>query len=139
MDDPGRVRLLQRVHHGGADLGDPPPGQPDLPAEQLGQGFAFEKFHDDDRRVVVLDDVEQGDDARVVEPGRRPGLPHRQSLQLGAVPLVQAGRQENLLDRDLAVEHLVVAAPHGAHRALADHLGQAIPAVDRPLFRRLRH
>jgi len=52
-------------------------------------------------------------------------FPKRVGLGVG-----HARREPHLLDRDAALEHLVVGDPHGAHRSPAEHALQPVPAGD---------
>ena len=83
-------------------------------------------LHDDPGAVVVLDDVMDGDDPRVRDPGSRARLLLRAGVQHGPVRLgdVQSGGQ--LLDCDRPVEHLVVGAPHLAHAASAQDVTETV-------------
>ena len=76
--------------------------------------------------LALVHEVEDGDDVRVVEPGRQAGLP------LGApdVGAAAAGRGPDPLERDRAAEGQVGAAPHGAHAATTDLPVERVPACD---------
>ncbi len=66
--------------------------------------------------VALLDEVEDGDDVRVVEARREPGLPLG-PLEVGGP---DAGRQAQPLQRHLPAEHLVGAEPDRAHATATD-------------------
>ena len=78
----------------------------------------------------MLDNIVDRDHPRVVQPGRGSRLTGRPGHQLGAFRRGQLAGQQHLLDRYLAVKHLVVAAPHPPHAALTDRLGQPVPAAN---------
>ena len=81
----------------------------------------------DQRSAVIVGDIMDGDDPRMVEASRRAGLPQHPPDQ--QIPLLghQAVGQQDLLDRHLAIEDLVAGSPHPAHPTLADRLDQPIP------------
>ena len=115
MDDPGHMGRLQRAGHLGADLGHPPDRQRPRVAHQVGQGRRVDQLHHDEGAAMVGDDVIERDRARVVEPGRRPRLPHHP--RLGRAPLLvgHGGREHHFLDRHLATQHRVPGTPDDAH------------------------
>jgi predicted dienelactone hydrolase len=63
----------------------------------------------------------------MVQPGGGPRLTHGARDQLLAPLRGQAVRKPDFLDRHLAVQGLVVAAPYPAHAALADQLDEPVP------------
>ena len=76
---------------------------------EFGEGFAQlkqkEYYYDSEAfptvgDFVLIDHVEDGDQSRVVEPGRGAGLAHDPGQQFLAVGLVDRGREHALLDRD---------------------------------------
>ena len=73
-----------------------------------------------------IDEVEDGDDVRVVEPRGEP------CLALGAVEVgvAAAGAEADALERDRPAEDLVAAEPHGAHPAAPDLALERVPACD---------
>src|SRR5690606_41712396 len=60
-------------------------------------------------------------------PPSSPLLPYTTLFRSG-----HAGRDLQLLDRDAALQHLVEARPHGAHRTGAEQPGQRVAASDPP-------
>jgi SAM-dependent methyltransferase len=66
------------------------------------------------RRAVMLNHIMDGDHAGVIQPGRRPRLPHRAGDQVGML-MRGLRREQDLLDRHHAVQQLIVTAPHPAH------------------------
>lgn len=93
----------------------------------VGERRAVDVLHDDPGAVVVLDDVVDGDDSRVGDPGGRARLLLRAGVQHHTVRLggVQAGGQ--LLDGHRPVEDLVMGSPHLAHTAAAQDVAQPVP------------
>jgi hypothetical protein len=57
-----------------------------LHSEQIAQGLAFEQFHDDERVAVVLVDVVDGADVRMIQRGCGPRFPAKalQCMRIGA-------------------------------------------------------
>jgi hypothetical protein len=113
-----------------ADLCHPLPGQSALPGDLGAERQTGDQSHDDPRHAILLDHVINRDHPGMVQPGHGPRLTHRAGHHVSAGGVRQALRQQHLLDRHLAVEHLVMAAPHPAHAALADRLQQAISLAD---------
>jgi hypothetical protein len=94
-------------------------------ADQRAQAPALDQLHHHVRRAVVLADVVDRNDVRVIELGHRAGLAHQPGpglLLFG--PLVQH------LERDPAIEPLVVGAEDAAHPPLADRILDPV-ALDR--------
>ncbi len=56
--------------------------------------------------------------------------PERPLVQDGALVVVQARREHDLLDRDLAVKHDVAGAPHGAHAAPPHHRVEPVAVTE---------
>ena len=54
------------------------------------------------------------------------------SCSVGAFVLGEVRRDVQLLDGDLPAQQLVLGAPHRAHAAAADPLGQPVPSGDQP-------
>ena len=99
----------------------PPPS-----VDELGEVGADHVLHDQPLLLALADEVEDGHDVRVVEPGRE------SRLALGAHQpwRVPAGEEPDALERDLAPEQLVAGQPDGAHPALADLVQQDVAAPD---------
>ena len=105
-------------------------------AEAVGDGPAAQQLHDDERAVVVLDDVEDGHHVRVGgEPGRRARLAREAAPR--AVVCAQVGGEH--LDRDGAVEELVVRLPDARHPAVRDVAHEPVALGQRDARGRLRH
>ncbi|GAB3993248.1 hypothetical protein GCM10029992_04420 [Glycomyces albus] len=64
------------------------------------------------------------------QPGRDLGLAAGPLEELDALVAGQVGRQEDLLEGDLAAQHGVGGAPHRAVAALADQVGQLVAVAD---------
>ena len=75
----------------------------------------------------VLAEVEHGDDVRVAERRRRPGLVAEAREEVGV--LAELGSQE--LDRDVALELRVARPVDRGHAALAEQLEQAVASAER--------
>jgi hypothetical protein len=112
--------------------------------EHVAQRPALHELHDDPRLPVLDGDVVDVDHGRVVEPGRGARLAAHPLEDRVAFALRQVVGDAGLLDGDLAVDRLVVGAPHGAHPAVAELAQQPVPAGDEParprggLWRHLR-
>src|SRR6202000_3447550 len=73
--DPGVLRVAEGVSDLLADPRDPAPWQPAALGEFRAERRARDETHDDPRRVLMLDHVEDRDHAGVIQPGGRPGRP----------------------------------------------------------------
>ena len=62
---------VQCLQNGQADLGHPSGRQRPCLVDEVSQGTAAEQLHDDPRTAVILDDIVDRDDTRLVEPTRR--------------------------------------------------------------------
>ncbi len=93
---------------------------------RVGEGRTADVLHDDPRAVVVVEDVVDGDDPGMRDPGRGPGLCLGPLVQHGPVGLGDVTAQGQLFHRDGPVQHFVVRAPHPAHPAAADGLNQPV-------------
>jgi hypothetical protein len=115
VDDPGRVRALERV-------GDLDPEPEDLldrerpPLDALGERLALEELHDQEVDLALPPDVVEGADVRVLE--RRDRL----RLALEALAHLLGGREVlgQDLERDRPVEPGVLGAVDLAHPAGAE-------------------
>ena len=74
MHDPLAMRLIQRVSDLDATLEWLVERQRPL-FEPLDRGFAFDEFHDQEVDPVLVSDIVEGADVRVVEAGDRLGFP----------------------------------------------------------------
>jgi hypothetical protein len=74
MDHAALVRRAERPGHVGADPRRLVGRQRPLAPEPIGKRLALDEFHDDERRLAVATAVVDGDDVRMVEPGRGMGL-----------------------------------------------------------------
>ena len=109
----------------------------DLPAEvdRLGRGqrpgreprrerLAFQELGDEVRRVVVRAEIEDGEDVRMIERARRPGLAH-EALQ--PVGISGEGRRQDF-DRDVTIEARVPGPVDLAHAPLAERRDDLVGA-----------
>ena len=128
MHQPGRVRHFQCSAHLGGNRNCFPGGQHPRLVQDQPQGPPRDQFHHDERRPGVHAAVEHGDDARVADRGRVPGLALEpcQERRVDGVLLAEH------LDRDLPPEEPVGALPHRGHAARAQRISQLIPAAEYP-------
>ena len=89
-----------------------------------------EVLHDDPGPAVLLDDVEDPHGIRVVDGGDGTRLPQGAAGEPLALVAGDVRREVQLLDRDLAVQQLVIASPDDAHAAGADLLREHVAAGD---------
>jgi hypothetical protein len=126
VHDAGLVRGVERPGRLADDVQGGVGREPARPGQDRGQRLAVHQFHDqvgaaELRRLTVVVDPR---DARMGQAGRVPGLgpePGQEGLVAGP-----PGRQQ--LDRDGPVEQIILAAPHLAHAAGRDAVGQPVPA-----------
>ena len=97
---------------------DRPFGWQSLPGNRGVQSVTLEEFGDDEWLAVVFADVVDGQDIRMVERSRGSRLVFEPAQAVG----VAAHRIGQDLDRDVAVEPIVVGAVDQSHTALADFL-----------------
>jgi hypothetical protein len=95
--------------------------------DEGGEVGARDVLHDQPLLLALGDEVEDGDDVRVVEPCRQRGL----SLGTREPRRVTSGELADALDRDLATQHLVDREPHGSHAAVTDLALQDVASTDR--------
>ncbi|GAA3418744.1 hypothetical protein GCM10018952_55500 [Streptosporangium vulgare] len=119
MHDPGGVGVAERVEHPDADLGGLDHRQRAALPHGLLQRPGADQLHHDPGAAVLLDDVVNGDDAGVAEPGRRTGLAQHPPVGSLGARVVESVGEDQLLDRDVPVEQDVVRVPHHAHAATA--------------------
>lgn len=75
---------------------------------------------------MFLDDVVDGDDIRVMEPGRHLRFPDRAAPRVLSFRVTQVGWPDNLLNRHVAVQQFVMSTPYGPHPAVTDGLVEPI-------------
>ncbi len=126
VEYPRAVRRRQRAHQAGAEVGRLLRGKRPVLGDDAVERAGLDQLHDDPWGSVFLDHVEDGHHARMAQPGRRPGLTQRalvDDLGVGG-----ARRRGNLhfLDRDVAVEKLIAAAPDDAHRPATNRILQPV-------------
>jgi hypothetical protein len=127
VDDPGSVRVRQRVGDLLADLRYPLPGNASRRRDLRAQRRAVDELHHDPRDAAVLHDVVDRDHAGMGQPGRRSCLLGSPRSQFGPLRLRDLRRKQNLLDRYLPVKHKVVCPPDTTHTTAANRLDQPIP------------
>ncbi len=124
VDHALRMRVLERPHERQADLQDLLVGELIL-GDQPGKRLALDQLGDQVERILVRGRLVQPHDRRVREASRDERLAPR------ALTVLLAG-QRDALERDRAVELLVVSAPHDAEPARAETLDQTV-AVEQQL------
>ena len=133
VHDPARVERLERGQHRERDRHRLRHAQ--RPALQpLAERLAFEQLHRDEELPLVLADVVELADVRVVDARRGPGL----ALEALARGLVSAQRAHRL-ERDGAVEPLVARGVDDPHAALAELAGHLVVRDPRGHRRRRCH
>ncbi len=125
VDNTARVRVGER---GGHRRAVPPRFVPAerSAADDAVQRRAFHELHDEHRLAVVLQDVVEADQVRVLEAGERRRLPLEALPQLG---VVRDPRVEDL-ERDVAAQPLVACSPDHAHAPTPELLVEAISVGD---------
>ena len=116
------VGVAEGGGHVGADVGGPLGRQRAGRLEDRRQRAAVDVLHDDEVGAGVLAPVEDRDDVRVGEVGRRLGLP-AEPLDERAVHR-QLGKED--LERHRSVEQPVVGAVHLGHAAAGDQVVQFV-------------
>jgi hypothetical protein len=139
VDDPGLVGGLERAGDLGAELGHPLDRQRPARSDQVGQGGGADQLHHDEGAALVLDDVVQGDRARVVEPGRGPRLPHHPRLGRAAILLGHGRREHHFFDRDLATQHRILGTPDHTHPSPPEGSTEHITIGDQSVGSRCGH
>ncbi len=129
VEHPGGVRRAERAEDLGADARDRAGIEGTVRADDLAERAGADQLHDDPGPAVLLDDVVDDDHRRMVEAPGGPRLADRAPVEGHAVFLADRV-VEDLLDRDRAVEEVVVGPPDHAHAATADRLQQVISAGD---------
>ena len=116
-----------------AELSEEPEGlvaiqRPAAAVQPVRQRATLDVLHDDVRSVVVLADVEDLDDVRVIQPSSQPSLA-REALPHLVVTGEVVGQE---LDRDLAVELQVAGAIDGGHAAMAQSMLELVALAREP-------
>ncbi len=132
VQDAFLLRGDERVEDLEADLGGLDRREGAAVLEDVGERVGVHEFHDDPRDAAVLDDVVDGDDVLVCDAGRRAGLAEGALLLDLAFLVVEVAGQAQLLDRDVAVQHLVDRVPDGAHAAASEDARQPVASRDEP-------
>jgi hypothetical protein len=89
--------------------------------------LSLEKLHHEERMALVLADVVQGTDVRMLEPGHRAGF----ALEALAPHRVGGQRRRQHLDRHRPVEPGVARLEDLAHAAFADQRQDLVRAETR--------
>jgi hypothetical protein len=143
VQDTDRVRRLDCLKDPQADLSGPFRRQRAILAYHLTERAVRDKLHHYPGTPVVLHDVVDTDQVRVVQTCRRPGLPQSaptEGLLLGRIEL---RRPEDLLYRHVPMQQLVTGEPDNAHPAPAEHRpkpvlpGDKVPQLPRTHLSRL--
>jgi hypothetical protein len=119
--------LVREVHRPG-DRGDGARGLCGRKApsrrERAGEARALHQPHAVEVAALVLADLEDGDDVRMVQPGSGPGLGvEAQDLRRRGEPSA-----EDHLERHLAPEPILPGSPDDSHPAARDLLDQLVSA-----------
>ena len=133
VDDARIVRDGQAVGDLAGDL-DHARGLQPLPLDRAVERLTGDELHDDERPAVQLADVVDGDDIRVVEQGRQPGLT-REALGRDVVRR-QLVRHE--LDRDEPAQPRIARLVDLSHAAGPEGADDLVDADRWPGSRRIR-
>jgi hypothetical protein len=114
VDEPGVVGGVEGRRHARADVDRQLGAEAGLHVEQLAQALAVDELHDDGLAALILEDVVDGDDVGVGQPGDRDRLA---AEALGHDRVRGQARLEPL-EGHLAVERHVGGEPHLGHPAL---------------------
>ncbi len=134
MGDPAPVGGAEAARRGVADDRGLRGGQRAALPDHRGEVAGGHQLQHDDGLPVVDDDVEDRDDVGVRQAAQRAGLAHDAFAQVAGFVVGDARRDLQLLDRHPALEHVVVARPHRAHRAAAELPGQPVAPADAALL-----
>ncbi|GAA3145391.1 hypothetical protein GCM10020001_080620 [Nonomuraea salmonea] len=118
----------QRLEHVGAHPGRVVGGHGAEVAYGVAQRAAPQQLHDQPRPVLLDHHVVQGHDAGVAQPRGGLRLAHRPRHRFGALFVRHALGQRELLDRDIALKHLVPGQPHLPHATGAQRAQQGVAA-----------
>ena len=121
MDDSLRVRGFQCVGHLNGDV-QQPAERHRLFGNHLLEGLAFQQLHDDEVLAIMLADVMDRTDGRVIQGRGSSSLP-LESLQCLRVAGEIGGKK---LQRDGSAESRVFGVVHDSHPALAELREHAI-------------
>jgi hypothetical protein len=130
MDDPVGMRLGEPA----GDLRSKAESRGEIEralVEQAPERPPMDELHDDPVAVLVLDDVVDVDDGRVVEAGAGRGLLPEALPEPGALQDLR----QNVLECDRALETFIPGAPDPPHAARGDELLQAVRADPLGLLR----
>ena len=123
MDEARTVGLVERARHGRTDVDRELRTEALLTVEQLPEALAVDELHHHGLAAIVLEDVVDGDDVRVIQPGDGDGLApepfgdHRIGGEVGLEPF----------DRNPAVELHVGGDPHLGHPTVTDPPFEVVP------------
>jgi hypothetical protein len=95
-----------------------------LAQHQVEQRLSMQELHGDEGHAAHATEIEHTHDTRMADARDGPGLQEqalRRALVVGAL-----GIEANQLHRQRRVEHAIVSAEHGAHRAHADQLQELV-------------
>ena len=127
VDQPRRVRGVQRRRHGRDDGRGPGRRQRALAAQQAADVAAGHVAHRDEQHAACLARLVDGDDVRVIDRGRGPRLAEEPAPEL----LVGRQRRGQDLQRHRPVKPLVEGAEDDGHPARADLFLKAVPGDPR--------
>ena len=135
MNDAFTVRHLESIDELQADLGDPLVGQGATQVDEFFQGGGLDQFHDDPRTIVLVDHVQDGDEAGVGQSTRHPRFPSGALQQRFPLGTAHVRRDPQFLDGHLALDHQIDGTPNGADTAPGDLRHQLVTALEQTLPR----
>ena len=130
VDDTVRVCAGERARDRGPDLGNVPERKRALTGNALLERLALDVLEDDELAAVLLAAVKHGDDVRVSQLSRGPGLVREALERLLVSRLVFVED----LERDGALEHRVEGAKDGRHPAPADDALDLVPTGEKVAY-----
>ena len=126
MHDPRIVRGPERGQDPKAHPGGLSRWQRPVSHNRVPQRTVRDKLHHQPGPTVLLDNVVDGDDIRVAEPGGHLGFPHRATpcdVPFGGVHL---RRPDDLFDGDIPAEQFIAGPPYQAHPAPTDDAAKPV-------------
>jgi hypothetical protein len=120
----------QGVQHVEADPGGLDRHERAVLRDHLMQGAGGDVLHHDPRQVVGVHHVVDPHDVRVIQASGAPGLAERAIAQPVLLVVGHPVGRDELLHRDVSIEHFVTGHPDPAHASSADRLVETIPTGD---------
>ena len=104
----------------------------------IGESPRRHQLHHEAGSALVLDHIEDRHGVRVLEPRVDPRLPHGPRGDRSRFVVTQAGLKTQLLDRDPAMQALILGLPDHAHPARPELAHEAVAVADQDVRRRHR-